>query len=453
VVHSFCVNDRYFVYDVLGASLFEIDELTNDIIKQDTTEENDLISALAEKYSTEEIKESLSELLELKSEGLLFCEFDEGSIKKPHDMTVKSLCLHVAHDCNLRCAYCFAETGDFGGQRGLMDLETGKKAIDFLLKQSVGRKNLEVDFFGGEPFMNFDVVKELVNYGREREKEYGKEFRFTVTTNAMIMKQEDIDFMNKEMYNVVVSIDGRKEVHDRLRKDAGGKGSYDTVLKNSKKFVEQRGEGQYYARGTFSAYNLDFSEDVLSLIDNGFEQISIEPAVVDEKLSYAIKEEHLPAIGKEYEKLANIYLEKRKNGQWFNFFHFMIDLEDGPCLYKRLSGCGAGCEYLAVSPEGDIYPCHQFVGNKDYLLGTLDEGLKRKDIMEQFACNNVLSKDECKNCWARYLCSGGCSASAYKFNGSISKPYKISCELEKKRLECALYARAVESQDAIDPAI
>lgn len=448
MVHAFCVNDKYFVYDVMGGSFFEIDEITHDIIKQDTFDENSLLEALEGKYSKEEIQEALKELLELKKEGLIYCELDESKIKKPHGMSIKSMCLHVAHDCNLRCKYCFADTGDFGGPRGVMDLETGKKAIDFLLEVSVGRKNLELDFFGGEPFVNLDVVKELVKYAREREKAYGKEFRFTITTNAMIMRQEDIDFLNKEMYNVVVSIDGRKEVHDRLRVDVAGKGSYDTVLKNSKKFVQQRGDKQYYARGTFSAYNLDFAEDVLTLQNEGFDQISIEPAVVDSKFDYAIKEEHLPTIFEEYEKLAKIYVEKRKDDdQWFNFFHFMIDLENGPCLYKRLSGCGAGCEYIAVTPEGEIYPCHQFVGDKDFLLGTLDDGIKRTDIMEKFSHNTVLHKDECRNCWARYLCSGGCSANAYKYNGSISDPYKITCKLEKRRLECALYIKAMESEE------
>lgn len=446
MVHAFSVNGKYLVYDTMGGSLFEIDKITHDILNQGTLNEEDLLKAFYGKYSEQDIKEALEELLELKNEEMLFCEIDESKIKKPHGMSIKSMCLHVAHDCNLRCKYCFAETGDFGGPRGIMSLETGKKAIDFLLEQSVGRKNLELDFFGGEPFMNLDVVKELVKYGREREKECGKVFRFTITTNAMIMKQEDIDFLNKEMYNVVLSIDGRKEVHDRMRKDAGGKGSYDTAMKNAKKFLNQRGEEQYYVRGTFSAYNLDFTQDVLSLIDNGFEQISIEPAVVEDKYEYAIKEEHLPTIYKEYEKLVDIYLDKRKNGPWFNFFHFMLDLEDGPCLYKRLSGCGAGCEYIAVTPEGEIYPCHQFVGDKDYLLGTLDDGIKRKDIMDTFACSTVLTKEDCKNCWAKYLCSGGCSANAYKYNGSISKPHKISCELEKKRLECALYARAMEKE-------
>ena len=355
---------------------------------------------------------------------------------------VKALCLHIAHDCNLACKYCFAEEGEYHGRRALMSLEVGKKALDFLIEHSGNRRNLEVDFFGGEPLMNWQVVKDLVVYGRELEKQYDKHFRFTVTTNGVLLNDEIQEFINQEMDNVVLSLDGRKEVNDRMRPFRNGAGSYDLIVPKFQKLAESRNQEKYYIRGTFTRNNLDFSKDILHFADLGFTQISIEPVVGEDTDPYAIQEADLPQIFAEYDKLAKIMVERKRAGQGFQFFHFMIDLEGGPCVAKRLSGCGSGTEYLAVTPWGDLYPCHQFVGDEKFRMGTVEEGILRPEIAEDFRSCSVYSKEECRHCFARFYCSGGCMANAYKFKGSLHETYPVGCEMERKRVECAIMIQA-----------
>ncbi|MDO4731462.1 MAG: thioether cross-link-forming SCIFF peptide maturase, partial [Clostridia bacterium] len=364
------------------------------------------------------------------------------------DIPIKSMCLNVAHDCNLRCEYCFASKGDFGGARELMSLDIGKKAIDFLIKYSGSRKNLELDFFGGEPLMNFDVVKQIVKYARQEEKKYNKNFRFTITTNGLLLDDDKIDFINKEMSNVVLSIDGRKEVNDKLRKTQNNKGSYDIIVPKFQKLVSTRGDKDYYIRGTFTKHNLDFVNDVIHFADLGFDQISIEPVVSDPKLDYSIKEEDLPKVFAEYEKLAREIINRKKsNTNPFNFFHFMIDLDQGPCVLKRLKGCGCATEYVAVTPNGDIYPCHQFVGEDEWIIGNLNNGTINNDIRDKFVNLNVFTKDACKKCWAKFYCSGGCAANGLKYENSIASCHSLSCELQRKRVECAIMILAALQSD------
>ena len=390
-------------------------------------------------------REILEAVAGLTEEGRLFTrDVYENFIDevKQRKTVVKALCLHIAHDCNLACKYCFAEEGEYHGRRALMSFEVGKKALDFLIANSGGRRNLEVDFFGGEPLMNWQVVKDLVAYGREQEKLHDKHFRFTLTTNGVLLNDEVQEFVNREMDNVVLSLDGRKEVNDRMRPFRNGKGSYDLIVPKFQKLADSRGQDKYYVRGTFTRNNLDFSEDVLHFAELGFKQISIEPVVGEETDPYAIREEDLPAIFKEYDKLAKIMVDREKAGEGFNFFHFMIDLEGGPCVSKRLSGCGSGTEYLAVTPWGDLYPCHQFVGQEEFLMGNVDEGIVNPQIADEFRGCSVYSKDRCRKCFARFYCSGGCMANAYKFHGSINDTYEISCEMERKRVECAIMIKA-----------
>ena len=394
-------------------------------------------------YSEEDLTETYNDLYELYKMGQLFSDDDyEKFANLMKGAPVKSMCLNVAHDCNLRCEYCFAAKGDFGKGRCLMPLEIGKKAIDFLIEKSGSRRNLELDFFGGEPLMNFDVVKGVIEYARSIEKQHNKNFRFTITTNGLLLTDDKIEYINKEMNNVVLSLDGRKEVNDRLRITPNGKGCYDIIVPKYQNLVQNRGDKDYYIRGTFTRYNLDFTNDVLHMKDLGFEQLSIEPVVSDPLLSYSIKTEDLPAVFDEYERLAKTIVESRKKGEFYNFFHFMIDLDQGPCAVKRLRGCGCGNEYVAVTPEGDIYPCHQFVGEDDYKMGNLNDGTFDEDMKARFALANVYSKDKCKNCWAKFYCSGGCNANNFKYEGDIRKSHETSCELEKKRLECAIAIKA-----------
>ena len=364
-----------------------------------------------------------------------------------HEPVVKALCLHIAHDCNLACRYCFAEEGEYHGHRELMTYETGKQALDFLIANSGSRRNLEVDFFGGEPLMNWQVVKELVRYGREQEKIHNKNFRFTLTTNGVLLNDEIMEFANQEMGNVVLSIDGRKEVHDHMRPFPKGAGSYDLILPKFKKFAESRHQDKYYVRGTFTHYNLDFSKDVLSLADQGFKQISVEPVVAPDEADYAIRREDLPQIFEEYDALAREMIKREKEGNGFNFFHFMIDLTGGPCVYKRLSGCGSGTEYLAVTPWGDLYPCHQFVGTEEFLMGNVWEGIKTPEIQKEFRHCNVYTKEECKKCFARFYCSGGCAANSFNMHGTINSTYEIGCELQRKRVECAIMIKAALAEE------
>ncbi|MCH5333826.1 MAG: thioether cross-link-forming SCIFF peptide maturase [Agathobacter sp.] len=450
MVHQYKNNGYDIVLDVNSGAIHVVDDVTYDVIAQfsEHTKE-EIVSALSGKYSPEEIGEAFDEVAELKSEGELFTEdvYEERITdwgKRP--VVVKALCLHIAHDCNLACKYCFAEEGEYHGHRALMDYETGRQALDFLIENSGSRKNLEVDFFGGEPLMNFEVVKRLVAYGREQEKKKDKHFRFTLTTNGVLLDDEVMEFANREMDNVVLSIDGRREVHDRMRPFRKGAGSYDLVVPKFQKLAESRNQERYYVRGTYTHYNTDFSEDVLHLADLGFKQISVEPVVAQPTDDYALTEEDLPALFAEYDRLAAEMVKRKREGRAFNFFHFMIDLEGGPCVYKRLSGCGSGTEYLAVTPWGDLYPCHQFVGNEAFLMGNVRDGVTKPDIRDEFKGCNVYAREKCRSCFAKFYCSGGCAANSYNFHGSITGVYELGCELQKKRIECAIMIKAAEAE-------
>ncbi len=456
MIHKYKLNGYNIVLDVNSGGVHVVDELTYDLLDniEPPFEEScpeKVINKLERFYSRKEIESCYAEILELYADKIMFSEDDyEQYADKAIAAPLKAMCLHIAHDCNLRCEYCFASTGDFGETRGLMSFETGKKAIDFLIEKSEDREGLEIDFFGGEPLMNFDVVKQIVEYARQKESEFGKKFRFTITTNGMLLDDDKIEFINKEMSNVVLSIDGRREVNDNIRKRIDGTGCYDTILPKFKKLVEGRGTKEYYVRGTFTKHNLDFSNDVYSLFEQGFDQISVEPVVADPKEDYAITEKELPAVFREYEKLADRILKSDKKGEKFNFFHFMIDLDQGPCAIKRLRGCGCGNDYVAVTPQGDIYPCHQFVGMPKYKMGNLNEDTFDGDIKKEFANTHIYSKPECKNCWAKFYCSGGCNANNYQYAGDINNAHKLYCEIQKKRLECAIMIRAVRLTDSME---
>ncbi len=448
MIHKYKLNGFNIVLDVNSGGVHIVDELTYDLLDnvEPPFEEKcpeKVIEKLSRSYSREDIETCYEEIVELYNDKILFSEDDyEKYAKYSVASPVKAMCLNIAHDCQLRCKYCFASTGDFGKGRKLMSYETGKHAIDFLLENSGDRPNLELDFFGGEPLMNFKVVKQIVEYARSREAEYGKKFRFTITTNGLLLDDDKIDFINREMSNVVLSIDGRKEVNDFFRVLPNGQGCYDMILPKYKKLVEGRGDKEYYVRGTFTNKNLDFSNDVFALYDAGFDQISVEPVVGDSD-EYALTEKDLPAVFKEYEVLAKKLIENEKAGKKFNFFHFMLDLDQGPCAIKRLRGCGCGNDYVAVTPDGDIYPCHQFVGIDEYKMGNIDEGTFNQDMKKEFAAAHIYSKPDCKKCWAKFYCSGGCNANNYQYMGDIHNAHKISCQLEKKRLECAIMMKAV----------
>ena len=464
MIHQYKNNGYNIVLDVNSGSVHVVDDMCYDIIAQldkQNVEENQGIleesstlegvkEALKDCYPEAEIEEALEDIKELTKAGQLFTKdiYEQyiGDVKK-RKTVVKALCLHIAHDCNLACKYCFAEEGEYHGRRALMSFEVGKKALDFLIANSGNRRNLEVDFFGGEPLMNWQVVKDLVAYGREQEKIHDKNFRFTVTTNGVLLNDEIQEFINQEMDNVVLSLDGRKEVNDHMRPFRNGKGSYDLIVPKFQKLAESRDQQKYYIRGTFTRENLDFSKDVLHFADLGFEQISIEPVVGEDSDFYSIKEEDLPKIFEEYDILAKELIQREKEGRGVNFFHFMIDLEGGPCISKRLSGCGSGTEYLAVTPWGDLYPCHQFVGDEAFLMGNVDEGITKPEIAEEFRGCSVYSKEKCKNCFAKFYCSGGCMANAHKFHGSIHNTYDIGCEMERKRVECAIMIKAALAEE------
>ena len=406
--------------------------------------------ALVCKYSAEDIEDALSDIQELIDAEELFAAdiYKDYVIDfKKRQTVVKALCLHIAHDCNLACKYCFAEEGEYHGRRALMSFEVGKKALDFLIANSGNRINLEVDFFGGEPLMNWNVVKQLVEYGRSQEKEHNKKFRFTLTTNGVLLNDEIMEFCNREMSNVVLSLDGRPEVNDRMRPFRNGKGSYELIVPKFQKFAKSRGEKDYFVRGTFTRNNLDFGNDVLHYADLGFEKLSMEPVVAAPEEPYSIREEDLPQIMDEYDRLAKEFVKRQKEGRGFKFFHFMLDLSQGPCVAKRLSGCGSGTEYLAVTPWGDLYPCHQFVGNEEFLLGNVDTGVVNTKVRDEFKLCNVYAKEKCKNCFARFYCSGGCAANSFNFHGSITDADDIGCEMQKKRIECAIMIRAALAED------
>ncbi|MGN0579514.1 MAG: thioether cross-link-forming SCIFF peptide maturase [Ruminococcus sp.] len=450
MIHKYKLAGYNIVLDVNSGGVHVVDELTYDLLDNVAPPFGekcpaDVVEKLSRNYDPQEIETCYQEIAELTNDKILFSEDDyekyaRFSVASP----VKAMCLNIAHDCNLRCKYCFASTGDFGGGRKLMSFETGKHAIDFLLEKSGDRQNLELDFFGGEPLMNFDTVKKIVEYARSREAEYGKKFRFTITTNGLLLDDDKIDFINKEMSNVVLSIDGRKKINDYFRVRVDGTGSYEKILPMFKKLVDKRGDKEYYVRGTFTNHNLDFSEDVFSLYDAGFDQISVEPVVCDASEEYALTEKDIPAVFAEYERLAQRILDAEKQGKKFNFFHFMLDLDQGPCAIKRLRGCGCGNDYVAITPDGDIYPCHQFVGIDEYKMGNIDEGTFNLDMKKEFANAHVYSKPECRKCWAKFYCSGGCNANNYQYNGDIHDAYKMTCQFEKKRLECAIMLKAAK---------
>ena len=429
MVHQYQNNGYNIVLDVNSGAIHVVDELMYAVIglyEEHTPQQ--IIEKLRDTFEEADVLEALDEIEQLKKDELLFTpdEYEDyiEDISKNRQTVVKALCLHIAHDCNLACKYCFAEEGEYHGKRELMSYEVGKAALDFLIAGSGNRHNLEVDFFGGEPTLNFQVVKDLVAYGRSQEKAHDKKFRFTLTTNGVLLNDEIMEFANQEMDNVVLSIDGRKDVHDFMRPFPNGSGSYDIVVPKYQKFADSRDQMRYYVRGTFTHHNLDFAKDVLHLADLGFKQISVEPVVA---------------------QLAKEIIKRKKNGQEFNFFHFMIDLEGGPCVAKRLSGCGSGTEYLAVTPWGDLYPCHQFVGNEKFYLGNVFEGVKHPEICQEFKSCNVYSKEKCRKCFARFYCSGGCAANSYNFHGSIHDAYDIGCALQKKRVECAIMIKAAEA--------
>ncbi|WP_099468565.1 thioether cross-link-forming SCIFF peptide maturase [Konateibacter massiliensis] len=459
MVHQYKNNGYNIVLDVNSGAIHVVDDLVYDVIAllietasedvlqyiSDSACQEEIIKKLEGHYTKEEIKEAISDIKELTEDESLFTKdiYKEYIMDfKKRQTVVKALCLHIAHDCNLACKYCFAEEGEYHGRRAIMSYEVGKKALDFLIANSGNRKNLEVDFFGGEPLMNWQVVKDLVIYGREQEKIHNKKFRFTLTTNGVLLNDDILEFANKEMSNIVLSVDGRKEVHDFMRPSRNGKGSYELIMPKFIKTAESRNQNNYYVRGTFTRHNLDFAQDVLHLADMGFKQISVEPVVAEEHEEYAIKQEDIPQIYEEYDKLAKEMIQREKDGKGFNFFHFMIDLEGGPCVAKRLSGCGSGTEYLAVTPWGDFYPCHQFVGEDGFIMGNVDEGVTKTEMRDEFKLCNVYAKDKCRECFARFYCSGGCAANSHKFHGSITDVYDIGCELQKKRVECAIMIKA-----------
>ena len=443
-IHKFNQGGEYYVIDVNSGSVHAIDELVYDILNEEGIEEKDaVIKRLNNKYSTSDIIEAYDEVQQLINEGILYSKdlYEPIGIRENKEPDyIKALCLNIAHDCNLRCKYCFADEGEYKGKREIMTAEIGKKAIDFVLEKSGPRKNIEIDLFGGEPLLAFDTVKEIVEYAKVQQVKYNKNIRFTMTTNATLLNDEIMEYLDKNMGNIVLSIDGRKSVNDNVRVRRDGSGSYDAILPKIKKMVNMRDKSkQYYARGTFTRENTDFFEDIMHLADNGFDEISVEPVVLPEDNPLSLREEDLPKIFKQYDKLYEEMLKRHREGNSFKFYHFNIDLQGGPCVYKRISGCGAGHEYVTITPSGDIYPCHQFVGNKDFILGNLNDPDKLdKTIINEFKNANVYNKPQCKKCWARFYCSGGCQANNYNFNGDMHIPYELGCKMQKKRIECAI---------------
>lgn len=449
MIHTFSALGQYLVADVNSGAVHVLDKMSYDLLSllHEPMGEScpNAVKEQLPQYDGQELDEVWGELYQLQEAGLLFSDDSyvdpEKAMELPKQAVVKALCLHVSHDCNLRCKYCFASTGDFGTGRKIMSPETAKKAIDWVIAKSGKRRNIEVDFFGGEPLMALDTIKETVAYARSLEQKHDKVFRFTVTTNGMLLNDETIDYINREMSNVVLSLDGRREVNDNMRPTPSQKGSYDVIVPKFQKLVSQRGDKEYYVRGTFTRENLDFAEDVLHLASLGFKHVSVEPASGPLDDPFAIKEEDLPKVEAEYEKLA----QELKDRKGVNFFHFHVDLAQGPCVIKRLRGCGAGCEYVAITPDGEIYPCHQFVGKEDYLLGTVDNQQFNMEISGLFANQNIYTRPACRECWARFYCSGGCSASNLLVNGDIAKSNEVACEMERKRLECAIALKAISA--------
>ena len=454
MVHQYKLNGYNIVLDTCSGSVHTVDEVAYDIIalykEKDADSIADEITAKYADVTRQDVFDCIEDVKTLEKMGKLYVpDTFEGMAFdfKNRNTVIKALCLHVAHTCNLNCNYCFASQGKYHGERALMSFDVGKRALDFLIENSGTRRNLEVDFFGGEPLMNWDVVKQLVAYAREQEKIHNKNFRFTLTTNGILIDDDVIEFSNKEMSNVVLSLDGRKEVHDRLRKDYMGRGSYDTIVPKFKEFVERRGNKNYYMRGTFTHANTDFTNDILHMADMGFTELSMEPVVCSPDDSAALTNEDLPVLFEQYELLAKEMIERKKQGKPFTFYHYMLDLKHGPCIYKRISGCGSGTEYMAVTPTGDLYPCHQFVGDEKYLLGNIYDGVTNKEIQDEFKLCNAYARKECDDCWAKLYCSGGCAANSYHASGKITGIYEYGCELFKKRIECAVMLKVADSEE------
>jgi uncharacterized protein len=461
MIHKFKQGDLYFVLDVNSGAVHVIDEIVYDVLEiYPKLNPVGVIRELIEKYPEDQLKEAIDDIDYLIDEKMLLTDdtYINNVEFQNRSPVIKALCLHIAHDCNLRCEYCFASQGDFEGDRSMMSLEVGKKALDLLVEYSGNRRNLEVDFFGGEPLMNFDVVKELVTYGRSLEEKNGKNFRFTLTTNGVLLNDEKIAYINEHMDNVVLSIDGRKEVNDKMRYTLTGGGSYDTIVPKFKKLVEAREGKSYYVRGTYTRENLDFAKDVFHMADLGFSSTSVEPVVTEPHLPYALQEADIPFLNEQYNEIAEEMIKRHNEGNPFGFFHFAIDLAQGPCVIKRLTGCGAGSEYIAVTPQGDIYPCHQFVGNEHFLMGNVMAGILDFGLTSEFKNAHVYNKKKCRDCWAKFYCSGGCHANAYNFNNDIYVPYDLGCELEKKRIESSIYVyskinQEKESEEVLEPKI
>ena len=457
MVHQYKLNGYNIVLDTASGSVHTVDEVAYDIIEMYKTHTSEqIVATILERYShlddvnEAEILECIDDIASLEAAGKLFSVDEYESLAcnyKNNSKVIKALCLHVAHTCNLNCSYCFASQGKYQGDRALMSFEVGKRAFDFLIENSGTRRNLEVDFFGGEPLMNWDVVKQLVAYARSIEKEHNKNFRFTLTTNGILIDDEVIDFLNKEMSNVVLSLDGRKEVNDHFRRDYAGNGSYDKIVPKFQKLVKAREGKNYYVRGTFTHNNVDFTNDLFHMADLGFTELSMEPVVCPPDDPYALTEEDMPKIFEQYEILAKEMLKRKKEGRPFTFYHYMLDLKNGPCIYKRITGCGSGTEYMAVTPWGELFPCHQFVGDSKYSLGNIYDGITNTEIQDGFRSCNAYAREECKDCWARLYCSGGCAANSYHATGSITGVYKYGCELFKKRIECAVMMQVAESED------
>ena len=457
MVHQYKLNGYNIVLDTVSGSVHTVDEVAYDIIaayKSNTADE--IVEMILSRYpdredvTREDILDCLSDVAELEAAGKLFTEDKYESLAreyKNNSKVIKALCLHVAHTCNLNCSYCFASQGKYHGERALMSFEVGKRALDFLIENSGTRKNLEVDFFGGEPSLNFEVVKQLVEYAREVEGKYGKNFRFTYTTNGMILTDEMIEFVNRECHNVVLSLDGRREVNDHFRRDYLGRGSYDTIVPNFQKLVKSRNGKGYYVRGTFTHNNVDFTNDLFHMADLGFTELSMEPVVCPPGDPYALTEEDMPKLFEQYEILAKEMLKRKKEGRPITFYHYMLDLKNGPCIYKRITGCGSGTEYMAVTPWGELFPCHQFVGDEKYSLGNVFDGVHNTEIQDSFRSCNSYSREKCRDCWAKLYCSGGCAANAYHATGSINGVYEYGCELFKKRIECAVMMQVAESEE------
>lgn len=457
MIHAYKMNGYNIIIDQNSGCVHSVDDATYDIINMyENKSEDEIKSFILKKYNgvdgvnETEIEQCFEDIKALIADGRLFFEdaFEStASDFKRRQGVVKAICLHVAHDCNLACKYCFAGKGEYDGPKGLMTFETGKRALDFLIEQSKDRKNLEVDFFGGEPLLNWEVCKKLVKYAREQEKKYNKNFRFTLTTNGLLINDDVIDFCNSEMSNVVLSLDGRKSTNDKMRVSPNGSGSYDLIVDKFKKFADSRNQKDYYIRGTYTHNNLDFSNDIIHMANLGFKELSIEPVVSALEEPYALKEEDLPVLKEQYQILADEMLKRYRKGNGFTFYHYMIDLDSGPCIVKRISGCGVGTEYLAVTPNGELYPCHQFVGDEKFLLGNIWDGITNSEVLKQFEQCNVYSHKECKDCFAKLYCSGGCSANAYHATGSVNGIYKFGCELHRKRIECAIMLKVAEAEE------